>query len=158
VLHRRSVGLSDHPVCHPLSGRVAMAVQVHPLDWTLKLITLQPGLLSISLGRLRQAKRLCRLIHVHARFLVYRWLPRLSQLAQTLRLRVRIRDRILRHFQAIWVNVVLNLCTSMLRRTRMCHRRLLLMWHRCLLLLQLGTIASYWSRPSTVMHVSLYRL
>jgi len=49
-----------HPVCRPLSGRVVMAVEAHPLARTLKLITLQPGLLSISLGRLGQIKRLCR--------------------------------------------------------------------------------------------------
>jgi len=100
VLHRCSVDRSVHPVCRQPSGRVVMAVQVHPLAQTLKLITLQPGLLSISLGRLRQAKRLCRLIHAYARFLVYRWLPRFSRVAYTLRLRVRIRDRILRYFQA----------------------------------------------------------
>jgi len=110
-----------------------MAVQVHPLDRILNLTILQPGLLSISLGRLRKANCLCRLVLtfvsldlrlIHActhrkwRHL-YRWLPRLSRVAHTLCLRVRIRDRILRHFQAIWVNVVLNLCTPMLQRTRM---------------------------------------
>jgi len=42
-----------------------MAVQAHLLARTLKLTTLQPGLLSISLGRLRQVKRICRLIHAH---------------------------------------------------------------------------------------------
>jgi len=73
-----------------------MAVQAHLLARTLKLIILQLGLLYISLGRLRQAKRLCRLIHAHARFLVYRWLPRFSQVVYTLRPRVRIRDRIFR--------------------------------------------------------------
>ena len=77
-----------------------MAVQVHPLARTLKLITLQPGLLSISLGRLGQIKRLCRsvltfvsldlrLIHVSTYRKcrrLYRWLPRLSRIAYTLRL------------------------------------------------------------------------
>ena len=133
MLHRRSVNHSDHPVCRLRSGRVAMAAPVHLLDRILKLTIRQRGPLSISLCRLGQIKRLCRLMQtfasldlrlIHVCRHLYHWLPRFSRIAHT--------SRLCRYFQAIQVYVAMLDTRWPKVLTSCAHRRRILGLRLCL--------------------------